>query len=58
MTDRTDSNPSPEVIRDGAALERLAARLRDQSRIALDTEAASFHRYVDRVYIIQASSAR
>jgi ribonuclease D len=57
MTDRTDSNPSPEVIRDGAALERLAARLRDQSRIALDTEAASFHRYVDRVYLIQASSA-
>ncbi|HKI93867.1 MAG TPA: ribonuclease D [Gemmatimonadales bacterium] len=57
MTDRTDSKPSPEVIRDGAALERLAARLRDQSRIALDTEAASFHRYVDRVYLIQASSA-
>lgn len=43
-------------MRDGEALHRLATRLRSQSRIALDTEAASFHRYVDRVYLIQASS--
>ncbi len=57
MTDRSETNPTPEVVRDGDALRRLTTRLRGQSRIALDTEAASFHRYVDRVYLIQASSA-
>jgi ribonuclease D len=31
-------------------------RLAQQKRIALDTEAASFHRYVDRVYLIQLGS--
>jgi len=29
-----------------------------QTRIALDTEGASFHRYVDRVYLIQLSTER
>ncbi|UCG86292.1 MAG: ribonuclease D [Gemmatimonadota bacterium] len=35
-------------------MERLARK----PRVALDTEAASFHRYVDRVYLIQLSSDR
>jgi ribonuclease D len=34
----------------------LVGRLRASPRVALDTEAASFHRYVDRVYLIQLSS--
>lgn len=34
----------------------LARRLGNEPRVALDTEAASFHRYVDRVYLVQLSS--
>ena len=32
------------------------ARLRESNVIAFDTESASFHRYVDRVYLIQLST--
>ncbi len=39
-------------------LEALAAQLRDAPRVAFDTEAASFHKFVDRVYLIQVSSDR
>lgn len=46
----------PLLIADPAALGRLAARLQKARRIGLDTESASFHRYVDRVYLIQVSS--
>ena len=37
-------------------LARLLDRLGRERRIACDTEAASFHRYVDRIYLIQVSS--
>lgn len=37
-------------------LAGLIPRLRSSPRVALDTEAASFHRYVDRVYLVQLSS--
>ena len=47
---------SPEIVEDAAALYALASRLAARSRIAIDTEAASFHRYVDRVYLVQVSS--
>ena len=47
---------SPQLIADADALKRLVDRLARQKRIALDTEAASFHRYVDRVYLIQLGS--
>ena len=46
----------PQIVADAAALSDLANRLAGQSRIAIDTEAASFHRYVDRVYLVQISS--
>jgi len=45
-----------QIISDPAALLALADRLRKAPRIAFDTEAASFHRYTDRVYLIQLSS--
>lgn len=45
-----------QLITDPAALEALAERLVRAPRIAFDTEAASFHRYADRVYLIQLSS--
>ena len=58
-TDRPVSQPipaPPALITDGPALHDLVDRLARAPRIALDTEAASFHRYVDRVYLVQASS--
>jgi ribonuclease D len=39
-----------------SALEDLLARLREEPLLAVDTEAASFHRYHDRVYLVQISS--
>jgi ribonuclease D len=37
-------------------LERLFARLTSEPLLAIDTEAASFHRHRDRVYLLQISS--
>lgn len=37
-------------------LDELIAACRGESLVAVDTEAASFHRYVDRVYLIQVST--
>ncbi|HEX2218790.1 MAG TPA: ribonuclease D, partial [Gemmatimonadales bacterium] len=45
-----------QIIRTGAELVALADRLRREPLLAMDTEAASFHRYVDRVYLLQISS--
>jgi ribonuclease D len=39
-----------------AELAALADRLRAEPLLAVDTEAASFHRYLDRVYLVQISS--
>lgn len=50
------SEPSAQLIDRPAELRALVRRLADEPRIALDTEAASFHRYVDRVYLVQLSS--
>ena len=38
-------------------LAALVAAVRQESRAAVDTEAASFHRYRDRIYLLQLSSA-
>jgi ribonuclease D len=38
------------------ALAELIAAVRKESRVAVDTEAASFHRYHDRIYLLQVSS--
>jgi ribonuclease D len=50
------SEPPAQVIDHPTELRALVRRLADEPRIALDTEAASFHRYVDRVYLVQLSS--
>lgn len=39
-----------------AALHELVAAAAREPLLAVDTEAASFHRYVDRVYLIQVST--
>jgi ribonuclease D len=44
------------LIESQAALEALFARLRGAPLLAVDTEAASFHRFIDRVYLLQISS--
>lgn len=45
-----------EVVADQAAFDALLASLADAPLLAVDTEAASFHRYEDRVYLLQVSS--
>ena len=44
------------LIRTEAELVALVERLRSEPLLAVDTEAASFHRYLDRVYLLQISS--
>ena len=44
------------LIEQPEELEQLAARLRGESLAAVDTEAASFHRYQDRIYLLQLST--
>jgi ribonuclease D len=45
-----------QLIQTQADLERFFQRLKDQPLVAVDTEAASFHRFKDRVYLLQLSS--
>jgi ribonuclease D len=44
------------LIQSQRDLEVLFARLRSAPLLAIDTEAASFHRFIDRVYLLQISS--
>ncbi|GBD32000.1 Ribonuclease D [bacterium HR33] len=46
----------PILITDFQALADLIERISAARRVAMDTESASFHRYRDRVYLIQLSS--
>ena len=39
-----------------AALAEVLAALRGEPRVAVDTEAASFHRYRDRIYLLQLAA--
>ena len=41
-----------------AELANLVKRLARETELAVDTEAASFHRFVDRIYLIQVSTRR
>jgi ribonuclease D len=51
----SSSTPVP-LITDLSGFRGLIRRLEAEPLIALDTEAASFHRYRDRVYLLQLSS--
>jgi ribonuclease D len=44
------------LVQSQAELKALFARLRGAPLLAVDTEAASFHRFSDRVYLLQISS--
>jgi ribonuclease D len=43
-------------VKTPAELAELARRLARETELAVDTEAASFHRFVDRIYLIQVST--
>ncbi len=47
------TDPVPQIVRDAAGLEALAVRLAREPRVALDTEANSFHAYFERVCLLQ-----
>jgi ribonuclease D len=47
---------SDEYLQQQAAFDRLAGSLAGTPLLAVDTEAASFHRYRDRIYLIQLST--
>lgn len=52
------SDPGIRLIQSQAELERLVERLKGEPLLAVDTEAASFHRFRDRVYLLQLSTRR
>lgn len=53
-----DDGSGVPLIEGQAAFEGAIARLAGAGRLAVDTEAASFHRYRDRVYLLQLSTER
>lgn len=54
--DPADSVSRVRLIETAAEMERLMGQLAAEPLVAVDTEAASFHRYQDRVYLLQLSS--
>jgi ribonuclease D len=51
-----DPSTGIRLVETQADLERLMVELDREPLLAVDTEAASFHRYRDRVYLLQLSS--
>lgn len=56
MTDPASSTNLPLYIQTDAAATEFFRSLEGQRLLAVDTEAASFHRYHDRTYLLQVSS--
>ena len=56
MVRPSPQHPPHRYIRSGAELAALLKRVGHESVLAMDTEAASFHRFVDRIYLVQVSS--
>jgi ribonuclease D len=54
---KSAASRQPLLLADDDALSTFVGDLKEQSLVALDTEAASYHRYVDRIYLVQISSA-
>ena len=51
------SASAPQYLDTPDAVDRFLAELGAISAIAIDTEGASFHRFVDRIYLLQLSTA-
>ena len=58
QTPDTGVSPPVQLITTVDGVTSLAERLRREMVLAFDTEAASFHRFTDRIYLIQVSSSR
>lgn len=52
----TAGSPGPHYIDSAEAADRFLASIAGTRLLALDTEGASFHRYVDRIYLLQLST--
>ncbi len=50
------AKPTATYLDTDAAVERWLASIRKSAILALDTERASFHRFVDRLYLLQLST--
>ena len=55
MGQRTNA-PSFVYLDTVPAVEELTARIAGVTELALDTEGASFHRFIDRIYLLQLST--
>ena len=56
---RTPDQLTPHLyVHSNEELAALMRRIAREPLVAMDTEAASFHRFVDRIYLIQMSSQR
>lgn len=53
---RSAKPPSAEYLDTDAAVSAWLTKAKGTRRLALDTEGASFHRYVDRIYLLQLST--
>src|SRR5262245_35324838 len=56
QTMETQNTGAMEYIQDAPALEALALRLESTDLLAADTEAAGYHRYRDRVCLVQLAT--
>ena len=52
------ATPSVAYLDTDASVSRFLDSIADARELALDTEGASFHRFVDRIYLIQVSTRR
>ena len=50
------TTPTAQYLDTDAAVARWLASIRTSAILALDTEGASFHRFVDRIYLLQLST--
>jgi len=52
----TERSPAPLFLDSPDAVDRFLASIDGVPAVAIDTEGASFHRYVDRIYLLQISA--
>ena len=56
VTGRTVKSHTPDYLDSPDSVDRFLAGIRSERALALDTEGASFHRFVDRIYLLQLST--
>jgi len=56
VTRSAPASPAAKYLDTDASVSEWLAGVRKTKRIALDTEGASFHRFVDRIYLLQLST--